>query len=249
MSELKNNLLKKIKSGEIDMKPRWHFMLKAGLLLFGIVVAALLAIYFLSFTIFFIRQTGLFMTPGLGFYGLSYFILTSPWLLIGASLGFLLVLYLLVKHYSFSYKQPLLYSLLALVLLALLGSTALNKALLHQRIGGFMADRPLPVMAPMYRQALDERPEGLSVGTITSLTDDGFVLETERGESLIVSVNSKTRLARGYRYQVGESVLVLGFTRNNEVVARGVRPFDNNKLRAEMRGERFRESGFGRPAR
>ena len=108
----KLDILKKIKSGEVEMKPHWHFVLKSLLLLLGVIVISLLVVYILSFILFFLRQSGIGFVPLYGFRGVIIFVMNSPWLLIASVGALVVVLQLLVKKYSFSFRQPLLYSLL-----------------------------------------------------------------------------------------------------------------------------------------
>lgn len=51
MNNLTQNILKKIKEGEVTMQPRWHFVLRTALMICGVVLASLIAVYLFSFVL------------------------------------------------------------------------------------------------------------------------------------------------------------------------------------------------------
>ncbi len=239
MNNIQDNILKKIKAGEVDMKPKWHFMLRTGMLVFGVIVVALLSIYLLSFLFFFMNQSGLTQAFGFGFRGISFFVMSSPWLLIGASAGFLVLLYFLVKQYSFSYRRPLVYSMVGVVFLVLLGSWFIQTTMTHHKVGSFLERHEVPVFSPMYRGATQERPEGMTVGVVTELTDAGFLLESEQGEILTIVVTPETRMRPGAELVLGERAAVFGDRVENTITAFGVKLVGDKKfdqLRKPPRG-------------
>ncbi len=223
MNNLQQNILNKIKNGELDMKPKWHFVLKAGLLLSGVVVATLLVVYLLSLAFFFMHQSGIIFAPEFGMRGIGLFLVSSPWLLIGMSIVFLTLLYFLVTQYSFSYHRPLLYSMIGVVVIALIGSGFVQQTTMHQRMGEFVGRHEVPVFSPLYREALNQRPEGVVVGVITEVNDNGFVIDSERDGTVGVSVTNDTRMKPGTKLIVGEVVMVFGDRQKDTIDAFGVR--------------------------
>jgi hypothetical protein len=233
MNNLKNNILNKIKSGEVDMKPHWHFALKSLLLILGIIVAVLLAVYILSFIHFYLRQSGIGFVPFYGFRGLSIFVMNSPWILIASAGALLVVIQLLVRKYSFSFRQPLLYSLFGIIILVLLGAYVIGQTQIHPRLRGFAEERSVPIFGPLYRGIDEKRPESITFGTITEVHDNGFVLESDKGEMLTIVLTSRTKRRPGKSFTVDETVLVFGDRDEDTVTAIGVRPappdFDFNR--------------------
>lgn len=229
MNNLQNSILNKIKAGEVSMVPKWHFMLRAGLLLSGVILATLLSVYLLSFILFFLRQSGLMFAPGFGFHGISFFVMASPWLLISVTIVFLILLYFLVKQYAFSFKRPLLYSMIGVVVLSLLGAWLIGQTQTHQRLGQFMGQHHVPVFTPLYRDVLDRRPEGLMVGTITELTETGFYIETERDGLISITTSTDTRMRPGTELVAGKMVMVFGKRNGDRITAFGIRPYDRER--------------------
>ncbi len=231
MNNLQTNILQKIKAGEIDMKPKWHHILKAGLLLSGVVLVTILATYLLSFVFYFLHQSGIVFAPGFGFRGLSFFVISSPWLLIGTCVSFLILLYFLVKQYSFSYQRPLLYSMLGVVVFSLLGSWLIQQTTMHRRLGEYMDRHEVPVFSPLYRGALNDRPEGVVVGAITELTETGFLLESDGSTIIEVVVTEQTRMRPGTQPTIGETIMVFGDKEGDLIKAFGLRPSDEKMIR------------------
>ena len=240
----KLDILKKIKSGEVEMKPHWHFVLKSLLLLLGVIVTSLLVVYILSFILFFLRQSGIGFVPLYGFRGVIIFVMNSPWLLIASVGALVVVLQLLVKKYSFSFRQPLLYSLIGIVFLVLLSSYVLERTQFHHRLQGFATERGLPVFDSLYRGIDEKRPENIIFGSITEIKDDGFMLETDTDESLKVFISKETRQRPNTMYGISDTVLVFGDrTGASSVAALGVRPAPADFSRESFSNKRPRSAG------
>lgn len=226
MDNLQKKILDKIKAGEIDMKPRWHFLLMSSLYVVGTSLLALIVVYLLSFVVYILHQNGVWFAPSFGFRGLSIFIISSPWLLIGLTLLFLLLLYTLVRHYSFSYKQPLLYSMLAVVLLVLLGSFTMHQANIHERFEVFSERHNVPGFAPLYRAAQNEKPNNVTLGTVEKNIENGLILKTMTNETLSVAIDGNTKQKPGEVFNPGDKVIVFGNRVGDTINALGIRPID-----------------------
>lgn len=224
MNDFKNSIIQKIKTGEVSMQPRWHFVLRTLLLIVGIAITALLAVYFLSFTLFALRKTGLVFAPQMGFPGITFFITASPWLLVALVLIFLFLLYMLVTHFAFSYRRPLIYSLLVVTLLVVGSSSLVQHTTMHERIQSFTERNNTPGIAPFYHRHAGMRPEGMTLGTLTEITPAGFMLQTEDGRVIAISVSESTRTPPGLPLEVGMRVLVFGEEEADAVTAFGVKP-------------------------
>ena len=112
-----------------------------------------------------------------------------------------------------------------IVFLVLLSSSVLERTQFHSRLQGFATERGLPVFGSLYRGIDEKRPENIIFGSITEITDDGFVLETDTDESLKVFISEETRQRPNTMYGIGDTVLVFGDRiGTSSVDALGVRP-------------------------
>ena len=175
---VQQNVLDAIASGKVKMRSRWYFALQTILAIVGGVVLGLFLIYMVGFILFLLVQSGLLFAPAIGFAGWYIFFRSLPWLLIISSLIFLLVLVILVNHYSFSYQRPLLYSLLGIFLLVTAGSlfiafAPVNTSFLDYAnpsfLGGYYRDYGIGEIPDVHR------------GEVLVLGANGFVLQGMSG--------------------------------------------------------------------
>jgi hypothetical protein len=229
--KVKDIILDKIKHGEVAMRPRWYFVLKSILVVSGIIIGAIGLVYTLSFILFFLRQSGLFFVPLIGFRGLATFIISSPWLLILVACVFLVALELLVRQYSFGYRTPLLYMLFGIISISFLGTYGIAKTTMHDRLQAFSENTNVPIFSPLYKEYGKRELPNIHMGTIVEITDDGFILETIRNEQLHVHVSEQTRFPRNITFTEKQFVGVFGERTGDTIVAEGVRPLRDDMWR------------------
>ena len=227
---IKEKVLTRIKNGQAEMKPRWHFALKAVLWLTGTVIVALLLLYLTSFVLFSLRQTGAWFVPIFGLRGLGLFIASIPWLLVILAGVFIAILEILVKHYAFAYRKPLLYSLLAIVLLVFVGSFAVFKARLHQGIFMLVREGGIPIAWPLYREFGLKQFREIHPGVIMEINDNGFDLENRSREVLKVIVTPQTRFPLGTDFRTQDFVVVFGRRQDDTIEALGIRKIDDDVI-------------------
>ncbi len=227
-NELKEKLLNRIKTGEVAMRPRWHFVLKAVLAVTGILLLAIALLYLVSFMLFALRETGVVFAPAFGLRGLLFFVTASPLLLVGLVIVFVTTLEILVRKYAFGYRNSLLYSLMALILVVLLGSFAIMQTPMHDRIADLNRSGHIPMVGELYERYSEKRPEGLYVGTVMEIDDSGDEWQLETKDGVVeVELTKQTRLPRGKDVVVGDKVMILAQPDrdNDELTAIGVRFF------------------------
>lgn len=241
---LQETLLAKIKEGQVVMRPRWHFVLKAILGFLGIVILAMAALYLISFILFALREAGLLFIPGFGFHGIGVFLFSLPWVLILVSAAFIFFLELLVKRYAFGYRKPLLYSVFGVLALVVCGSVLLFRFGFHEEVFKFAEGRGTPFIDPFYRGYALPRGEGVHRGSISGFTEKGLMLTTRRGEMLEVAIADETEFPYGLDLQIGDEIVVLGDRASTTIKAVGIRRIDERSrplVRGMMWGRRGQE--------
>lgn len=93
-------IMDKVKSSEISMKPRWHFILGSTLMIIGLVGSSISAVFLTNLTLFLLRKHGP-MGPWRFQQILESFPLWVPFFAVG---GVLMGVWMLRK-YDFSYKK------------------------------------------------------------------------------------------------------------------------------------------------
>jgi hypothetical protein len=231
MNDIKNKLIEQIKAGEVAMKPRWHFVLRTALMIVGTILTILMAVYLLSLVLYLLVQSGLVYAPQFGGRGLGVFLGSFPWLLVLFLLAFLGLLFVLVRQYSFSYHQPLIYSMIGVAVFVLLASFAIHHTTMHERLHPFMERQPVPGIGAAYKAVREGEYGGVIAGEVLRSTETGFLIETVRGEKLEVVVTPDTKYRTGEVGQVGDRVLVFGERSADKakITAFGIRPDDGRR--------------------
>ncbi|MFM2339517.1 MAG: hypothetical protein RLZZ360_153 [Candidatus Parcubacteria bacterium] len=223
MTDLKDNLLASIKTGKIDMKPKWHFLLASLFFTSGLLVTLLIGIYLLSFVLFILRESGLWWTPGFGFDGFWFFVTMSPWLLILITVVFLATVYLLARHFGHNYRHRAVYTLLGVVLLVLFGASVIDYWAIHDRVRDAADNRHIPGVSPLYRQQRDQRPRDITPGMVHALGDTTITIINPEGEYLVFLSDAKR--PAGYMPQLGDHIMVFGPRIGTSTInAKGIRP-------------------------
>ena len=220
---IREKVLAAIKAGDVTMRPKWHFMLRAILFVTGIVLMFLAIIYLASFIIFILSDTGTWFLPIFGAPGWFEFFRSLPWILILLALVFIIVMELLVRHYTFAYRQPLLYSAIGIIVLVVIGSTSLAALHFHDHFLRYAEDIHLPIASDFYHGFGTTHHDNVHLGTITTTTDDGFLIREHRGGILRVIISSQTRFPLGTDFAEGDTVLVFGARNDDMINALGVR--------------------------
>ncbi len=220
---IREQILGAIDQGKVQMRPRWHFILKTTLAIVGAGILVLALVYLISFIMFLLRRNGVLFVPEFGFRGWYAFLLSLPWLLIILVCIFIYILETLVRRYAFAYRRPLLYSAFAVTALVIMGGYVVAVTPFHPNIFRYVEKRHTPVAGPMYQVYGRPRSPEIHSGMIVEFNPEGFVMKNRREEGLFVIVTRRTRLPRGADFDAGDMVVVFGPREGGIVQAFGVR--------------------------
>lgn len=235
---LQDRLKAAIEKGEIIMKPRWRYVLPSLLALSGLVLLLLVVLYLSSFSVFVMRQTGLWTLPPQHFGEVRTLFFALPWMLVCLVLACLAVLYVLLRRYALSYSHPLVYSVGAVLLVAVAGGVALGHTPLHPFLYEQARQDHLPFAGRMYRGYEAPLSRDVAVGTVSDRTGSGFTL-LERDGSVVVTITAGTRIPREGVPMEGEVVVVMGEREEGEIEAFGIRTLRDGLSRPTPRFRRL----------
>jgi len=233
-NSIKDSVLTKIKSGQIKMIPKWQFVLKAFMVILGIIILGLALLYLASFIIFTLRQSGAWFAPTFGINGIGAFITSLPWLLIIISILFLAFLEILVRKYSFAYRKPILYSLVALIGFVSVISLIIGQVGFHRSAFKFTKEGFIPFARPFYEKFGQMQADGIYFGEISQLKDSGFLMVNRQEKEYEVLFTPETRFPFGEDFAEGDNVVVLGDLNNSLITADGIREVDEGWHRPPM---------------
>ncbi|MBT9130662.1 MAG: hypothetical protein DDT40_00586 [candidate division WS2 bacterium] len=220
---IKDKILEAIKNKQVKIKPRWHFMVKSLLVATALIFAFMTLIFFISFVVFYLRLSGAWFLPVFGFRGWRILLTSLPWLVIGFSILLLVIVEALAKNYAPVYRKPILLSVAAIMVIALVSSFALYATPMHQRLFIYSRDQQFPLTGPLYRQYGMMRHSEFTPGIITLFINDNFRILTPLKESFLVITNADTAYPRGRELLVGDTVVIIGRKENGTIFALGVR--------------------------
>ncbi len=234
-NSIREKLQQAISSGHVVMRPKWHFVLKTILAIFGGVIIFIALLFFISFTIFILHSTGVWFIPGFGLTGIYAFLLATPWLLLLPSLVFIGVLEILVRRYEFGYRRPLIFTVCGIIGIAVIGGIAVANTALHKKFSRFADEHHVPFARNLYHRFEDEQFDNIHPGRITTTTSDGFIMDTRMPMMIRVHLASTTQLGDSVRIIQNEMVLVFGELMNGEVQAIGIRLLPPGPARERIR--------------
>ncbi|MCK4781741.1 hypothetical protein KAS79_02315 [Candidatus Parcubacteria bacterium] len=223
-------VLDKIKSGEVKMKSRAYFVLRAVLLILGILVLTFFLIYFISFIIFSLRASGALFLPKFGFSGMKILFNALPWLLILIAATLIISLEIFAKRFTFVYRRPIIYSLLVIIIIVAAGSFLIDKTGFHPNLFRKAQERRLPAIGIIYRDFGAPRIGNAHHGVIFEVIKSGFKIETPCGEELTIIISSKTHFPLKADIKKGDVVVVLGKRSDGAVQAIDIRKVNKGRF-------------------
>lgn len=221
-TSLTKKVFNKVGKGELKMKSKLYFVLRAILFSLITVLIFLFILFFVSFIIFSLRISGVWFLPSFGFQVTGIFLTSLPWILILVAMALIIVLEFFVKKFSFAYRRPILYSVLAIIILTASGSFVIAKTQMHSDFFWKAQERKLPMAGGFYRGLEKSKLSQVHKGVVFKMLVEGFSLETTKGEVLTVIImpNKKISLEE---INKDDRVLVLGKRENKTIEAFGVR--------------------------
>lgn len=220
-------LLNKIKKGELKKRSRFYFVFKGFTYGLGLILVIIFSVMIGSFIIFSLRATGALFLPRFGFLGLKIFLFSFPWFLGLIVLILVLLIGWLVKKSPIVYRKPLLYSILAILILVLFSSFMFEKTRFHTALFKKAQDYKLPVIGSAYRGCCLKQIKNTYIGEVTELAENGFYFKTRRGQEFDVIFSKNTHFPFGRDIKVGDLLIVMGERQNSKILASGVRKIED----------------------
>jgi hypothetical protein len=220
-------VLEKIKTGKIKMHPKIYFILKTILIIFGVLIIIPFILFLASFILFSLHINGIWFLPWFGFRGFGMFLNYFPWILILIAIFLIALLEMLTKRFSFVYRRPIVYSLIIVISIVFLASFLINKTTLHPNLFKQARVGRLPLAGPMYRSFGMPEFHDMHRGIISEVMDNGFIIETERGEKLTINVTSDTNFPPEFTAEEGDRVMVIGERNDDIISAFGIRALED----------------------
>lgn len=219
-TSIKKSILEKIKKGDIKKIPKFLFSLRGALFSLAIIVIFLIILFLASFILFSLQASGLWRLPIFGLKGIDLLIKNFPWILIALVITLVVIFEVLVNRYSFSYKRPLLYSFLVIIMMVIISSFFVLKTPLHKKI--YQNSKGDAFIQSFYDKYLNPPPEEFHPGTVLEINTTGFILERGDKTTISVKISKNTQMPSNFEIHEGGRLLVVGKIKNGAIEAEAI---------------------------
>ena len=201
-SDLGNVVMERIKSGQVKMRPRIHFV--AGSLFIGAGLAGVivLAVFFVNVASYKLRTLGPFGYLWFGEYGIRPFLATFPWAAFVVAICGLVIGISLLRRYDISYKKSFVGLILGLTAVVLTVGWLMDLTGINERFERFGHMRGL------YQEEF--AGNDWIMGEVIAAEKDQLQIETPNGNQATIQWNDKTLLPFGSDFKVGDKIRAVG---------------------------------------
>lgn len=227
MEDLKTRVLEKIETDHVRMHSGKYFILKAIALGLIALAVLLLTIFICNFMLFSIRIGEQGSLLSFGPHGIWVFIKLFPWPLLLFDVGLMCIFVGLFKKFSFAYRIPLFYLLMAVLVLALGISVLLDRGIqVNETLLEHAHRRRLPPgVNGFYEHAHFPAPErGVCICRIVGFEDEYLLVEDTHDA---IRRPLKVDLPDDYdvdSLQIGGVLFIAGNLEQDVIRAYGIRP-------------------------
>lgn len=227
MTDIKTNILQFVEKNKIRMIPHWKFVLYS-LLGIALAVFAFIALtFFGSLIIFVLASHGFLYLPLFGLGEIIHEARAIPFILFILTVILIVIVEILVRNYAFSFRKPIVTTLLTLTLSAIVFSFLLTLTPLHSQLRnyarmhniGFLSheyDRPLPIKEAGNMTVLR--------GTVVSTTTDDLTVKLF--DNITQVVYASTSIEDNSFPEVGEDIVIFGHIVDDKFEAIKIRDAD-----------------------
>lgn len=231
----KHNVMEQITSGEVNMRPRGFFIARTALMVLGMLVAGMVAIFFTSFALFYLRMSGASSLPGFGPQGMRDLLLSLPWVIVVLAIVFTVIFFWFTEHYPVAYRSPLIYSMVAVVLLVSLGSFAVGETPLHPYFyRTFAPEGKMGIMHRLYQKPRKDTVRNGLIGQVYSIQEGNFTIYLDQTDDNYIVYTINNGYPSSSVVRVGDWVLVYGKVGTSTIQASGIKILPPPPMLTEM---------------
>jgi len=211
MTNIKTNILQFVEKNKISMIPRWKFVLYSLLGVTLAIFAFVVLTFFGSMIIFVLAKHGFLYLPLFGLGEIMHGILAIPLTLFILTIVLITIVEILVHKYSFSFRKPVIVTLLTLTLLSLVFSFLLTLTPMHGGIRRYAEENHMGFISREYNRPIPLKEFGnMTVlrGMIISTSSDEVIIKTF--DNTMEVVYASTSIKENPLPEVGEDVVIFG---------------------------------------
>ena len=221
LRDMKSRVLAEIKTGKINMRPRFYFVIQVVALIVVAFITLLISSFLVSFIIFSIVESGRMFAFGFGLRGFFIFFALFPWVLFLIEIGLIVLLQWLIKQFKFGYRTSFAVLLLVILCVSVGISIIIESTPIHPALLRRAEQKSLPIFGVLYRGIHRPPPQdGFIRGTISAISTSSFTMiqtiDADDGSTTAQTTNvilPVPQLVGGLSVSglsVGDTVLVVG---------------------------------------
>lgn len=215
------DVIKKIESGEIKMRPKSYFVWRSVLVIGSAVFVFLVSALIVGLVFFAMRESGATVLPGLGAAGWRELLNIFPWITIILAVLLTFALSVILRRYSFAYRKPLLYLPLAVIVLIFAAGYIVDASHLHRDISDFTEAHHTPGIEPFYRHLRDIGNDKIAIGEIQEISTSQIIINPPDNHKLTIILTSQTQMPDNL--VIGDRIDVIGDRDDDTVSAIAIR--------------------------
>lgn len=234
---IKKEVLEKIESGKISMKPRFFFVFKLVSLMVVSIFVFLISSFLVGFIGFSLIASGKLFLLGFGLRGLLIFFLIFPWTLLMVEIVLILLMEWLIKQFKFGYRSSLSMLVLMIIVVSIGISVIINSTPVHEFLLKRAERRDLPTFFGDYYGNIRKPAPGQDIfrGVVSDVGTSSFVLnQAEDISKGIYNQKYFVVLPSNFSEQVpefGDTVFVAGrLFPENMIEAFGLQIFNSSDI-------------------
>ena len=154
MTYLKDKIIQTLSSGEIKMIPKWRLILYSFAAILGALFLFLIVVFSFSFIFFVLSRYGFMYLPMFGFMTTLHMLSAIPLLLLLCTVALIFVIELISRKYAFSFRKPLIVTLLSITSLAVVLSFIISITPMHEYMRDYAKEHDIPIVSKAYRRPI-----------------------------------------------------------------------------------------------
>ncbi|MBV9159376.1 MAG: hypothetical protein JO019_02135 [Candidatus Kaiserbacteria bacterium] len=221
---IRDEVLQKIRSGEVSMHSSGYLALRIGMLAFVVLAALVISVLIFNFISFTIRLSDDSQLLGFGPRGIVFFVTMFPWALLAADAILLVIAERLLRRFRFGYKNPALILFAGLAVLTLaLGLLIDNATPFNDRMLERAERHHLGPLDTMYARPHPGPPEGgVCRCVVTAIGTSSVTAYNADASTSPIKIQFPQELASATSsVYVGETIFVAGDRDGNTIYAFG----------------------------
>lgn len=227
-NSIKNEIIDEIKTNKIKMKPKSYFALRVLFSLLILMIVFLIVIFLASFIVFALNVNGGLLAVGFGLRGISPLFVSFPWLILLFAGLLIILLEILLNHFSFAYRRPLIYSFMGILVLVISVSIVVEKTPFHARLLDSAEKGNLPAIGKFYRQYTNMPLPNIHAGEVKTVNEQEIKIQKPNGEEITITVPLAGKSKVIQQIQKGDTIMLVGERKNSHVQAVRMKKIDHD---------------------